>query len=127
MRARKCTGQLTRRYPRCGAIATKSTTNSTISYTPSGIGVHLGGLAGFRDARAALAEMARVARSGTPVVVLEANPGLDAPLGILGNAARKLLPAVPDGALADLVPPSAGDVEVRRLDPLFVLLRFTAP
>ena len=89
--------------------------------------VHLGGLAGFRDARAALAEMARVARSGTPVVVPAANPGPDAPLGIPGNAARKLLPAVPDGALADLVPPSAGDVEVRRLDPLFMLLRFTAP
>lgn len=89
--------------------------------------VHLGGLAGFAAPGAALREMARVAVSGSPVVVVEASPGPGAPTGLVGGLARKLLPLAPDADLAELAPTGATDVRVERIDPLFVSLSFRAP
>ena len=89
--------------------------------------LHLGGLASFADPARALAEMARVARAGAPIVVVQASPAAGAPSGPAAMLARRLLPPPPDADLATLAPPGATDVQVDRLDPLFVALRFSAP
>lgn len=89
--------------------------------------LHLGGLAGFADPAGALTEMARVARSGAPIVVVQASPASGAPAGPAATLARRWLPPAPDTDLAALAPAGATAVQVERLDPLFVALRFRAP
>ena len=89
--------------------------------------MHLGGLAGLASPSAALREMARVAVTGAPVVVVEASPSPGRAAGVLSGLAHKLLPLQADADLAELAPEGATDVQVDRLDPLFVALSFRAP
>ncbi len=52
---------------------------------------HVGGIAGFNDPRAALSEMARVARPGTPIVVVDEALDPDRPSNAYHRAMFKML------------------------------------
>ncbi|MEZ4465608.1 MAG: class I SAM-dependent methyltransferase [bacterium] len=90
---------------------------------------HVGGLGGFGDPARALAEMARVARPGTPVVVVDEqlDPGFRA-----GPLRRALFRAVTfydrhPHAPVEAVPAGATAVESGQASPCFYLLRFQTP
>ncbi len=87
---------------------------------------HAGGIGSYRDPRAALAEMARVAKPGTPIVVADeeldprARPGLLAHLAFRAIAFNQWRPRAP----VDHLPPEATDVEVAALSTFYYVLRF---
>ncbi len=88
---------------------------------------HVGGIGSYRDPRAALAEMARVAKPGTPIVVVDeeldrrAQPGLLAHLAFRTVAFNQWNPRAP----VDELPPDAVNVEVAALSMFYYVLRFT--
>lgn len=74
--------------------------------------LHHGGIAEFGDKRAALAEMARVAKEGGKVVVCD--PGLppDRPARWINRLLLKLQPLYASPPPVDLLPAEASDVQV---------------
>lgn len=87
---------------------------------------HVGGIGSYRDPRAALAEMARVAKPGTPIVVVDeeldrhARPGLLAHLAFRSITFNQWRPRAP----LDALPPDAAEVEVAPLATFYFVLRF---
>lgn len=87
---------------------------------------HVGGIGSYRDPRAALAEMARVAKPGTPIVVVDeeldrrAEPGLLAHLAFRTIAFNQWRPRAP----VEHLPPEAAEVEVAALSTFYYVLRF---
>lgn len=87
---------------------------------------HVGGIGSYRDPRTALAEMARVAKPGTPVVVVDeeldrnAQPGLFAQLAFRTIVFNQRSPRAPVEAL----PRDATDIEVAALSTFYYVLRF---
>lgn len=87
---------------------------------------HVGGIGSYRDPRAALAEMARVAKAGTPIVVVDeeldrsSQPGLLARLAFRAIVFNQWRPRAP----LDALPPDATEVDVAPLSPFYYVLRF---
>ncbi len=87
---------------------------------------HVGGIGSYRDPRTALAEMARVAKPGTPIVVVDeeldrsAQPGILAHLAFRAVAFNQWRPRAP----VEELPADAVDVEVAALSTFYYVLRF---
>jgi ubiquinone/menaquinone biosynthesis C-methylase UbiE len=87
---------------------------------------HVGGINGYRDPGRALAEMARVAGPGTPIVVADEQLDPTRAHSLWQRATFKLVtfydphPHCPVEAL----PPDATDVQVEQIDRFFYCLRF---
>jgi SAM-dependent methyltransferase len=90
---------------------------------------HIGAINGFQSPAAALSEMARVARAGTPVVVVDErlDPSRDTgPLRRLGFRAVTFYDPAP-ACPRDAVPAAAGDVRDEQISRCFYCLSFRAP
>jgi ubiquinone/menaquinone biosynthesis C-methylase UbiE/uncharacterized protein YbaR (Trm112 family) len=87
---------------------------------------HVGGINGYRDVRRGLAEMARVARPGTPIVVVDEELDPDRKHSLHHRIAFDSLTWFdPDPrAPCDLLPPEATDVEVTRVSRFYYCLTF---
>jgi SAM-dependent methyltransferase len=87
---------------------------------------HSGAIGAYRDPAAALAEMGRVARPGTPIVVVDEQLDPGAGLNLVQRAAFQLitLPNRDPRAPRDLLPPGAIDVLSEQASPFFYSLRF---
>lgn len=87
---------------------------------------NVGGIGSYGDPRAALAEMARVAKPGAPIVVVDeeldrrARPGLLAHLAFRTVTFNQWRPRAP----LDALPPDAAEVEVAALSTFYFVLRF---
>lgn len=90
--------------------------------------LHVGGIAGYRAPARALAEMARVARPGTPIVVVDEQLDADAEAGWLRRLAFRALTFYdPDPhAPRECLPPTAFDVVTEQVSPFYCCLRFRA-
>jgi ubiquinone/menaquinone biosynthesis C-methylase UbiE/uncharacterized protein YbaR (Trm112 family) len=90
---------------------------------------HVGGIAGYRDPRRALAEMARVARPGTPIVVVDEQLDPAIHHGLLRRAL--FFGATfydPDTRCPrDLLPPNAYDVREEQASTCYYCLTFRMP
>lgn len=90
---------------------------------------HVGAMGSFRDGRRVLAEMARVAVPGTPIVVVDEQLDPAREHGLVTRAAFRLLtfydpaPRCP----VDLLPPGATDVLEEAVSRFYYCLRFRAP
>ena len=90
---------------------------------------HVGAMGSFRDGRRVLAEMARVAAPGTPIVVVDEQLDPGRAHGLLPRAAFRLLtfydaaPRCP----VDLLPPGATDVLEEAVSRFYYCLRFRMP
>ncbi|MCB9538155.1 MAG: methyltransferase domain-containing protein [Myxococcales bacterium] len=90
---------------------------------------HIGAINGFEDPAAALAEMARVARPGTPIVVVDErldpsrDTGLLRRLGFRAVTFYDPAPACP----RDAVPAGAADVRDEQISRCFYCLSFRTP
>ncbi|TMA75478.1 MAG: methyltransferase domain-containing protein [Deltaproteobacteria bacterium] len=87
---------------------------------------HVGGINGYRDIRKGLAEMARVARAGTPIVVVDEELDPDrshSPVHRLAFASITLFDSSPH-APRELVPASAHHVTVTRVSRFYYCLTF---
>jgi ubiquinone/menaquinone biosynthesis C-methylase UbiE/uncharacterized protein YbaR (Trm112 family) len=90
---------------------------------------HVGAMGSFRDGRRVLAEMARVARPGTPIVVVDEQLDPAREHGRLARAAFRLLtfydasPHCP----VELLPPGAIDVLEETVSRFYYCLRFSLP
>jgi ubiquinone/menaquinone biosynthesis C-methylase UbiE len=90
---------------------------------------HVGGIGSYRDRRLALAEMARVARPGTPIVVVDEELSRGMEHGVLAHLAFRAVTFNqwrPRAPLDDL-PAEAREVEVEALSSFYYVLRFTCP
>jgi len=91
--------------------------------------LHVGAVGSFGDPRRALAEMARVARPGAPVVVVDEQLDPGRRHGLLRRAAFRAItfyernPRCP----TDLLPPDAEDVLERQISLFYYALRFRRP
>ena len=87
---------------------------------------HIGALGSFRDPAAALAEMGRVAKPGTPVVVVDEQLDQGSHNGLRARLAFRLLtfydtdPHAPVEAL----PGGATDVQVDQISRFYYCMRF---
>lgn len=90
---------------------------------------HVGGIAAFRDPGAALAEMARVAAPGTPIVIVDEGLEPRRPIGAYHRAGFRLitLGAPTARCPSDLLPPQAVDVEETWVSRFYYCLRFVMP
>lgn len=88
---------------------------------------HVGGIGGFRDPAAALAEMARVARPGTPIVVVDEQlePGLGPLRWALFRALTFYDPA--PHCPVEALPANAIDVLQEQVSRFYYSLRFRMP
>jgi len=90
---------------------------------------HVGAMGSFRDGRRVLAEMARVAVPGTPIVVVDEQLDPAREHGLLPRAAFRLLtfydasPHCP----VELLPPGATDVLEEAVSRFYYCLRFRVP
>lgn len=90
---------------------------------------HVGAMGSFRDGRRVLAEMARVAVPGTPIVVVDEQLDPGRAHGLVSRAAFRLLtfydaaPRCP----VDLLPPGATDVLEEAVSRFYYCLRFRVP
>jgi ubiquinone/menaquinone biosynthesis C-methylase UbiE len=90
---------------------------------------HVGGIASYRDPAVALAEMARVARPGTPIVVVDEQLDPAADHGWLRRLAFRAITFY-DGdphAPRECVPADAVDVTVEQVSACYYCLVFRAP
>ncbi|MCA9552862.1 MAG: methyltransferase domain-containing protein [Myxococcales bacterium] len=91
--------------------------------------LHVGATGSFGDPARALAEMARVARPGAPVVVVDEQLDPGRPHGLLRRAAFRAItfyernPSCPSA----LLPPGVEDVQVRQISRFYYALRFRRP
>jgi ubiquinone/menaquinone biosynthesis C-methylase UbiE/uncharacterized protein YbaR (Trm112 family) len=90
---------------------------------------HVGGIAAFGDPRLALAEMARVARPGTPIVVVDEQLDPRRSHALYYRVAYALLTAImpADGSPAGDLPPGAVDVLDEQVSRFYYSLRFRMP
>ncbi len=90
---------------------------------------HVGGINGYRDVRRGLAEMARVSRPGTPIVVVDEELDPDRPHALRHRLAFNSITWFdPDPrAPRDLLPGGATDVEVTRVSRFYYCLTFKKP
>jgi ubiquinone/menaquinone biosynthesis C-methylase UbiE len=90
---------------------------------------HVGGIGGYRDARTALAEMARVAVPGTPIVVVDEQLDEKRPQGLLHRLAfRAITFYAPDSRCpVDLLPAGATDILAEQPTRFYYCLRFRMP
>lgn len=90
---------------------------------------HVGGIAGYRDPRRGLAEMARVARPGTPIVVVDEQLDPQRPHGLYHRLTFRAItfytsePVCPRAQL----PPGTTDVLEEQLSRFYYCLRFRMP
>ncbi|MFO0756935.1 MAG: class I SAM-dependent methyltransferase [Byssovorax sp.] len=90
---------------------------------------HVGAMGSFRDPRRALAEMARVARRGTPIVVVDEQLDPAEKHGLFTRAAFRMLtfydrdPHCP----RELLPAGAAEVLEEQVSRFYYCLRFTVP
>ena len=88
---------------------------------------HMGGIGGYRDARRALAEMARIAKPGTPIVIFDEQLDPAQPLGLLQHVAFRVStfydrnPHCP----REMLPPDATNVAEDQLSKAFYCLTFS--
>jgi ubiquinone/menaquinone biosynthesis C-methylase UbiE len=91
--------------------------------------LHVGALNSFRDPAAALAEMARVARPGAPIVIVDERLDPDGAHTLAHRAAFRLVcfyrPYPPDPR--GLLPAGATDVVVEQIGRFFFCMRFSRP
>jgi ubiquinone/menaquinone biosynthesis C-methylase UbiE len=90
---------------------------------------HVGGIGAFRDPRAALAEMARVARAGTPIVVVDEQLDPARRHGLYHRLAFRVLAfydAAPVAPVAHL-PAGASEVAVEQVSRFYYCLSFRVP
>src|SRR3972149_6008918 len=73
---------------------------------------HHGGIAEFGDRRAAIEEMARVARHGAKVVICDLGVPSDRKLSLLNRLLLKAQPGYAKPPPTDLLPPAASDVNL---------------
>lgn len=91
--------------------------------------LHVGGIGGFRDPGKALAELARVARPGTPLVVVDEQLDPDFRPSLLQRAAFRAItfyskdPHCP----VELLPPGATGVTREQVAPFYYCLTFRMP
>jgi ubiquinone/menaquinone biosynthesis C-methylase UbiE len=87
---------------------------------------HVGAINGYRDRRQALAEMARVARPGTPIVVVDEGLDPTRPHSLLHHAAFLALTAYDRDPRApvDALPRGAHRVSVTAVSRFYYCLRF---
>jgi len=91
--------------------------------------VHVGGINAFSDRRAALAEMARVARPGASVFVVDEQLDRSRPLPLWQRGLFRAVTwwdTVQEAPIAEL-PPDVVDVSVEQILTFYYLLRFTRP
>jgi ubiquinone/menaquinone biosynthesis C-methylase UbiE/uncharacterized protein YbaR (Trm112 family) len=90
---------------------------------------HVGGISGFRDQRRALAEMARVAVPGTPVVVVDEQLTPNLRRSLYHRITFKMItfydadPHCP----RELLPPGATSVKEEQITPFYYCLSFRMP
>ncbi|XXX71711.1 methyltransferase domain-containing protein [Sorangium sp. So ce134] len=90
---------------------------------------HVGGISGFRDPARALAEMARVAAPGTPIVVVDEQLTPELRKSLYHRLTFKLITFYdPDPHCPrELVPREAVDVLEEQISPFYYCLRFRMP
>ncbi len=90
--------------------------------------LHVGGIAGYRAPARALAEMARVARPGTPIVVVDEQLDANANVGWLRTLAFRAVTFYDPTPHAprECVPANAYDVLTEQVSPFYYCLRFRA-
>src|SRR5262249_6901147 len=87
---------------------------------------HIGGIAGYRDPAAALAEMARVALPGTPIVVVDEQLDRAVPQSLYNRLTFRLVTFYdPDPHCpVEHVPPRAWEVRAEQLSRFFYCMIF---
>jgi ubiquinone/menaquinone biosynthesis C-methylase UbiE/uncharacterized protein YbaR (Trm112 family) len=90
---------------------------------------HVGGIAGYRDPRRGLAEMARVARPGTPIVVVDERLDPGRRHGLYQRLAFRAITFYDSapGAPIDELPPDAVDVIDEQATRFYYCLTFRMP
>lgn len=90
---------------------------------------HVGGIAGYRDPRRGLAEMARVARPGTPIVVVDEQLDPHRPHGPYHRLMFRAITFYTSEPLCPRaeIPPGATDVLEEQLSRFYYCLRFRMP
>lgn len=90
---------------------------------------HIGAVGSYRDPRLALAEMARVAVPGTPIVVVDEQLDLSRPQSLYHRAAFRLVtfydkdPHCP----VELLPPGTAEIREEQINRFFYCLTFRMP
>jgi hypothetical protein len=90
---------------------------------------HVGAVNGYRDPQTALAEMARVARAGTPIVVVDERLDPSQPHDLLHRLFFKWMTVYDRDPHAPVehLPDGAADVEVQQIGRFFYCLTFRMP
>ncbi len=90
---------------------------------------HVGGISAYRDAGQAIAEMARVARPGTPIVIVDEGLQPGRKIGLYHRIGFRLttLGAPTPRCPSDLLPPGARILSEEWLSRFYYCLNFTLP
>ncbi|MGZ3461306.1 MAG: methyltransferase domain-containing protein [Archangium sp.] len=91
--------------------------------------LEVGGIGGYRDARTALAERARVARRGTPIVTVDEQLDPGEPHSLLQRGAFRALTFYSRRARCprELLPPEAMDIREEQVSRFYFCLTFRMP